>query len=87
MRMNGRKIVENAGGRLGELRQATLGVFQITAQNSSEEFSWRGNYNTASRRKTATVTMRLEYEAREGSGALRSNSATRTTMGPPWFGL
>jgi uncharacterized protein len=55
------KIVDHAGGRLGDLRRAVLGVFQITAQNSSEEFSWRGNYNTASRRKTATVTMRLEY--------------------------
>ena len=57
------KIVENAGGRLGKLRQASMGVFQITAQHSSEEFSWRGTYNTNSRRKTATVTMRLEYEA------------------------
>ena len=56
------KIVANAGGRLGKLRQANLGVFQITAQNSSEEFSWKGTYNTNSRRKTATVTMRLEYE-------------------------
>ena len=57
------KIVENAGGHLGKLRQASMGVFQITAQHSSEEFSWRGTYNTNSRRKTATVTMRLEYES------------------------
>jgi len=56
------KIVENAGGHLGKLSHAALGVFQITAQNSSEEFSWKGSYNTASRRKTATVTLRLEYE-------------------------
>lgn len=61
-RQRAEKIAENAGGTLGKLRSATLGVFQITAQNSSEEYSWRGNFNTGSRRKTAAVTMRLQYQ-------------------------
>ena len=61
-RRRAEQIAEHAGGTLGKLKAATLGVFQITAQNSSEEFSWRGNYNTDSRRKTATVTARLRYE-------------------------
>ena len=39
-----------------------MGVFQITAENSSEEYEWGGSFNTSSRRKTASVTIRLKYE-------------------------
>lgn len=56
------KIAENAGGDVGELKKADMGVFQITAQNSSEEYSWGGSFNTSSKRKTATITVSLEYE-------------------------
>lgn len=56
-----KKIAENGGSTLSGLKNADMGVFQITAQNSNEEFSWGGTYNTASRRKTATITMRIEY--------------------------
>lgn len=55
------KIAENAGGKVGDLKTATMGVFQIVAQNSSEEYSWGGSFNTSSKNKTATITMRLEY--------------------------
>ena len=55
------KIAENAGGKVGDLKSATMGVFQIVAQNSSEEYSWGGSFNTQSKNKTATITMRLEY--------------------------
>jgi hypothetical protein len=41
---------------------ADMGVFQITAENSSEEYEWGGSFNTSSRRKTASVTIRLKYE-------------------------
>jgi len=56
------KIAENGGGSLGKLMYADMGVFQITAENSSEEFEWGGSFNTSSRRKTASVTIRLKYE-------------------------
>lgn len=56
------KIAENAGGDVGSLKNADMGVFQIVAQNSSEDFSWGGSYNTSSKRKTATITVRLDYE-------------------------
>ncbi|MBL7884326.1 MAG: SIMPL domain-containing protein [Bacteroidia bacterium] len=56
------KIAENAGGSVGNLKNASMGVFQIVAKNSSEEFSWGGSFNTTSKRKTATITVRLEYE-------------------------
>lgn len=56
-----RQIAENADAKLGELKSAKMGVFQIIAQNSSEDFSWGGSYNTFSKQKTATITMRLEF--------------------------
>ncbi len=55
------QIAEKAGADLGPLREASMGVFQIIAQNSSEDYSWGGTYNTASKRKTATITMRLKF--------------------------
>jgi hypothetical protein len=57
-----KKIAENAGSRVGELKNATMGVFQIVAQNSSEDFSWGGSFNTTSKKKTANITIKLEYE-------------------------
>jgi uncharacterized protein len=57
-----KKIAENAGSTLGRLKDAGMGVFQIVAQNSAEEYSWGGSFNTSSKRKTATITVKLEYE-------------------------
>ena len=57
-----KKIAENAGSGIGHLKSADMGVFQIVAQNSSEEYSWGGSFNTASKRKTATITVKLDYE-------------------------
>ena len=55
-------IATNGGGILGKLTYASMGVFQITAENSSDEYSWGGSFNTSSKRKTASITMRLNYE-------------------------
>lgn len=57
-----KKIAENAGSKVGKLKKADMGVFQITAQNSAEEYSWGGSFNTTSKRKSATITVKLEYE-------------------------
>lgn len=61
-RVRAEKIAENSGSDLGELRSADLGVFQIIGQNSGENFTWGGAYNTTDKKKTASVTMRLQYE-------------------------
>jgi len=61
-RLRAEKISENSGGRLGKLKDARMGVFQITGQNSGEDFSWGGIFNTSDKNKTATITMRLDYE-------------------------
>jgi hypothetical protein len=55
-------IAKNSGSTLGKLRYANMGVFQITAQNSPEEYSWGGAFNTGSRMKTASITMKLQYQ-------------------------
>ena len=60
--MRAEKIAENGGGSLGSMKNAEMGVFQITAENSSEDYAWGGSFNTSSRRKTAHITIRLEYE-------------------------
>ncbi|MBI2420241.1 MAG: SIMPL domain-containing protein [Ignavibacteriales bacterium] len=60
-RMRAESIAKNSNGGLGDLKNATLGVFQITAQNSDESLSWSGSYNTGSKKKTATTTVRLQY--------------------------
>lgn len=63
-RIRAERIAENAGGQLGDLISARMGVFQITGQNSGEDYSWGGAYNTSSKNKTASITMRLEYNAK-----------------------
>ena len=55
------KVAENAKAKLGQLQQADMGIFQITAQNSSEEYSWGGTLNTTSKEKTASITMKLKF--------------------------
>ncbi len=54
-------IAKNSKSKLGKLKNATMGVFQITGRNSSDDYSWGGTYNTSSKLKTATITMRLNY--------------------------
>lgn len=55
-------MTQNSKSKAGKLLNANLGVFQITAQNSdSEEYSYGGTFNTGSKEKTATVTVKLDY--------------------------
>jgi len=60
-RLRAETIATNAGGELGDLQTASMGVFQITGQNSNEDYSWGGAYNTMDKNKTASITMRLVY--------------------------
>ena len=56
------KIVKTGDGNIGKLKKASMGVFQITGQGSTEEDSYGGNNDTFSKNKTARITVRLEYE-------------------------
>lgn len=54
-------IAKAGRSSLGDLRKASMGVFQITGRNSNEDFTYGGAFNTASKSKTATVTVLYEY--------------------------
>ena len=55
-------IAKNAHSSLGKLKEANMGVFQITGQYSNESFTYSGTFNTSSKNKTANVIVRMEYE-------------------------
>ncbi|CAM2833290.1 SIMPL domain-containing protein [Flavobacterium frigoris] len=57
-----KSIAENADAALGNLKKSDMGVFQIIAQNSSEDYSYGGSFNTNSKNKTATITIKLVYQ-------------------------
>jgi len=59
--LRAKSISENSGAELGDLSLAQMGIFQITGQNSNEDYSWGGAYNTSSKEKTASITMKLTY--------------------------
>ena len=61
-RIRAEKIAENSGGNMGELISAKMGIFQITGQNSKEDYSWGGTFNTSSKEKTASITIKLVYK-------------------------
>lgn len=61
-RIRAEKISEQANSELDGLVTANMGIFQITGQNSGENFSWGGTFNTSSKRKTASITMKLVYQ-------------------------
>lgn len=55
------KIVNTADGNIGKLKTASMGVFQITGQGSTEDDSYGGINDMISKNKTARITVRLEY--------------------------
>ena len=54
-------IAKNAESSLSKLKKATLGVFQITGKNTDEDYSYGGTFNTSSRNKTGSITIRMEF--------------------------
>ncbi|AUC23531.1 SIMPL domain-containing protein [Polaribacter sejongensis] len=61
-RIRAENIAKFSGGNLSDLESAKMGIFQITGQNSGEDYSWGGTFNTANREKTASITMKLVYK-------------------------
>jgi hypothetical protein len=62
-RQRAETIAKNAGSSLGKLIKATMGVFQITGKNSNEDFSYGGAFNTSSKMKTGSITIKMEFIA------------------------
>lgn len=63
-RQRAEKIAGNSKSELDELKSAKMGIFQITGQHSNEDYSWGGAFNTSSKEKTASITMKLEYSVK-----------------------
>lgn len=55
------KIIRKAKGKRGKLKNASMGVFQITGVGSNEEDSYGGNFDIFNKEKTARITVRLTY--------------------------
>ncbi len=55
-------IAKNSNSSVKRLRKATMGVFQVTGQNSNEAYTATGTLNTVSKTKTASIIVRMEYE-------------------------
>ncbi len=60
-RQRAETIAKNAGSGLGKIKKATMGVFQITGQNSNEDYSYGGALNTSSKNKTASITIKIDF--------------------------
>jgi hypothetical protein len=54
-------IAKNSSTSLGPLVKANMGIFQITGKNTDEDYSYGGAFNTSSKEKKATITVKVEY--------------------------
>ena len=61
-RLRAEKISEKSGGKIDKLVSAQMGIIQITGQNSNEDYSYGGTFNTSAKEKTASITMKLTYK-------------------------
>lgn len=61
-RIRAEQIAENSNSSLAGLKSARLGVFQILGYNSGESYSWSGTFNTSSRWKTASITVKMDFD-------------------------
>lgn len=57
-------IANGSKSKLGELLDSQSGVFQIVGLNSNEDYSWGGSFNTSSKEKTASITVKASYKIR-----------------------
>lgn len=57
-------IADGCDAKVGKLKNVNMGVFQILGVNCNEDYSWGGTYNTSSKMKQASITVRADYESR-----------------------
>lgn len=55
-------IAKGSHASIGSMASSSMGVFQIVGLNSDEEYSWGGTFNTSSKVKVASITVRTTYE-------------------------
>ena len=57
-------IAKGSDASVGSLVSSSMGVFQIVGLNSDEEYSWGGTFNTSSKEKVASITVRTTYRVK-----------------------
>ena len=57
-------IAKGSDASVGALVSSSMGVFQIVGLNSDDEYSWGGTFNTSSKEKVASITVRTTYRVR-----------------------
>jgi hypothetical protein len=57
-------IAKNSGASLSTIKKANMGVFQITGKNVNEIYSYGGSFNTSSKLKTASITLKVDYQVK-----------------------
>ncbi len=55
-------IAKNSDAALKGLVKSSMGIFQITGKNSNEDYTYGGSFNTSSKIKTASITVKSEYQ-------------------------
>lgn len=56
-------IADGCDCNVGKLTNSSMGVFQIVGLNSGEDYSWGGTFNTSSKEKVASITVKAQYMA------------------------
>jgi len=54
-------IAKSSETSIKNLSKASMGVFQITGKNANESYSYGGAFNTSSKIKVASITLKVEY--------------------------
>ncbi|HEY9550700.1 MAG TPA: SIMPL domain-containing protein [Prevotella sp.] len=54
-------IAKGSNASIGSMVSSSMGVFQIVGLNSDEDYSWGGTFNTSSKIKVASITVKTTY--------------------------
>lgn len=57
-------LAQGSEAGVGELLESSQGVFQIVGLNTSDDYSWGGTFNTSSKQKVASITVRATYRVK-----------------------
>ncbi len=63
-KLRAQTIAKNSDADLGGIKKANMGIFQITGKNSNEDYSYGGAFNTSSKQKTASITLKVDYQVK-----------------------
>lgn len=60
-RQRAKTIAQGSKTDIGGLLSSSMGVFQIVGDNTDEDYSWGGTFNTSSKEKRASITVKAVF--------------------------